>query len=234
MKALFWDFDGTLVDSRQKNYQVTKKLISSSTNKDLSEISFLKSFETYKKGITRFSNWRDIYQSGFGLNAEETDSIGSLWTEFQLNDNTPVPLFKGIEDVFRMYGDYPNVIISQNSKQNIVQILEENKISSFFDMILGFEEVDIRKQKPDPTAFLNCIKNLSLMNNHTIFYIGDHETDIKFARNTTEVLESNHSTSTIKSIGVFYGNDQQVSDWKIRPDYVANFPADIIRIIDNW
>ena len=233
MKALFWDFDGTLVDSRQKNYQVTKRLITASTNKDLGDISFLDSFENYKKGITRYSNWRDIYQSGFGLNPEETDAIGSLWTEFQLNDHTPVPLFDGIKDVFDMYGDFPNVIISQNSKQNIAQILEANKISSFFDLILGFEEVDIRKQKPHPTAFIKCIENLSLMDDYTIYYIGDHETDVKFARNTSEILKSHNSTSTIKSIGVFYGNDQQVSDWKIRPDFVANFPKEIIKIIDN-
>ena len=234
MKALFWDFDGTLVDSRQKNYQVTKRLITASTNKDLGDISFLETFENYKKGIARYSNWRDIYQSGFGLSPEETDAIGSLWTEFQLNDNTPVPIFSGIEDVFKVYGDSPNIIISQNSKQNIVQILEENKISSFFNMILGFEEVDIRKQKPDPTAFINCIEYLSLKNDYAIYYIGDHETDVKFARNTSEILMSNNSTSTIKSIGVFYGNDQQVSDWKIKPDFAANSPADIIRIIDDW
>jgi HAD superfamily hydrolase (TIGR01549 family) len=233
MKALFWDFDGTLVDSRRKNYQVTKKLITTSTDKDLSKISFLKSFESYKEGITQYSNWRDIYQTGFGLNAEETDLIGSLWTEFQLNDNTPVPIFEGIEDIFKMYGDDTNVIISQNSRENIIQILEENKISSFFDMIVGFEEVDIRKQKPDPTAFIYCIENLSLINDYTIFYIGDHETDIKFARNTSESLKSNHSTTIIKSIGVFYGNDQSVFDWSIKPDFVANSPPDIIHVIDS-
>lgn len=233
MKALFWDFDGTLVDSRRKNYQVTKSIISHSTNKNLDTIPFLNSFENYKKGIAQYSNWRDIYQSGFNLSAAQTDTIGRLWTEFQLNDDTPTPLFKGIRDVLREYGYCPNIIISQNSKQNIFQILEENEIESFFNLIIGFEEVDIREQKPDPTGFLNCIEDLSLTDGYDIYYIGDHETDVIFARNTSGVLKSIHATSTIKSIGVFYGNDQSVFDWKNKPDYAANSPKDIIQIIEN-
>jgi HAD superfamily hydrolase (TIGR01549 family) len=233
MKALFWDFDGTLVDSRQKNYEVTKNIISHSTHKNLSTIPFLKSFDNYKKGIAQFSNWRDIYQTGFGLSAEETDTVGKLWTKFQLNDKTHVPLFAEIRDVFNKYGDSPNVIISQNSRQNILQILEDNQISSYFNLILGFEEVDIREQKPDPAGFLKSIEELSLTDCYDIYYIGDHETDVIFARNASKVLKSLSSTSTMKSIGVFYGNDQSVSDWNIKPDFVVNSPREIIQIIDN-
>jgi beta-phosphoglucomutase-like phosphatase (HAD superfamily) len=99
MKALFWDFDGTLVDSRLKNYQVTKKIIEDTTNKDPINLPFLKSFENYKNGIAGFTNWRDIYKTGIGLSDDETDQIGRLWTEYQLNDITHTPLFGGIKEV---------------------------------------------------------------------------------------------------------------------------------------
>jgi HAD superfamily hydrolase (TIGR01549 family) len=231
MKALFWDFDGTLVDSRLRNYEVTKKIIRDSTTKDILTIPFLQSFENYKKGIAEYSNWRDIYQSGFNLSAEETDVIGQLWTDFQLRDDTHAPLFEGLEDVLTTFKNSTNVIISQNAKQNIIQILDENKITEYFDRIVGFEEVGIREQKPDPSGFLKCIKELSLTNNVTIYYIGDHETDVVFAKNTFEILKANNSTSTIISIGVFYGNDQSVSDWKVKPDFVALSPVDLLDII---
>jgi HAD superfamily hydrolase (TIGR01549 family) len=233
MKALFWDFDGTLVDSRLKNYQVTKKIIEDTTKKDLSTISFLKSFENYKKGIARYTNWRDIYQTGVNLSDKETDQIGGLWTEYQLNDVTRTPLFSGIKEVLTNFNIYPNVIISQNSKQNIFQVLTENEIVSPFNLIIGFEEVDIRKQKPDPAGFLNCINDLSLNNDYRIFYIGDHETDIIFANNAAQALKSMSSTTKVLSIGAFYGNDQSVSDWTIKPNFIANTPADIIQIINN-
>jgi phosphoglycolate phosphatase-like HAD superfamily hydrolase len=232
MKALFWDFDGTLVDSRLKNYQVTKKIIET-TSKNPINIPFLKSFENYKHGIAGFTNWRDIYKTGIGLSDEETDQIGGLWTEYQLNDITNTPLFSGIKEVLTMFSHYPNVIISQNSKQNIFKILNKNDIVSSFDMIIGFEEVDIRKQKPDPTAFLKCIDELSFNDNSYIYYIGDHETDVIFANNTAEVLKSRKSTTTIVSIGAFYGNDQSVSDWETEPDFVAHTPADLVQIINN-
>jgi HAD superfamily hydrolase (TIGR01549 family) len=233
MKALFWDFDGTLVDSRLKNYQVTKKIITHSTNKDFNTIPFLKSFENYKKGIANFSNWREIYQKGINLSAEETDTIGRLWTEFQLGDDTRAPLFDGLSEVISKYGDLPNVIISQNSRRNILQILDDNNIASYFNLIIGFEEVDIRKQKPDPAGFFKCIEDLSLTHDHLIYFIGDHETDIVFANNASQVLKSMKSNTRILSIGAFYGNDQSVSDWRVQPDFVAKIPEDIIQIINN-
>ena len=233
MKALFWDFDGTLVDSRLKNFQVTKKIIDDNTDKDLETIPFLQSFENYKKGITKFSNWRDIYQSGFALSAEETDRVGRYWTEYQLSDKTITPVFKGILDVLTVYKEYPNVIISQNSRKNIKQVLQNNNIASVFNLILGFEEVDIRKQKPDPDSFLKGIDTLSLKNDFQIFYIGDHETDVTFARNAANVLKADNYNSSIQSIGVFYGNDQSIDDWDIKPDFVAETPKDIIHIIEG-
>jgi phosphoglycolate phosphatase-like HAD superfamily hydrolase len=233
MKALFWDFDGTLVDSRLKNYQVTKKIVENTTNKDPMNIPFLKSFENYKSGIARFTNWRDIYKNGINLSDEETDQIGRLWTEYQLNDSTHTPLFSGINEVVTMFSKYPNVIISQNSRQNILQILNENQIVSHFKMIIGFEEVDIRKQKPDPAGLIKGIDDLSLNNHDLIYYIGDHETDVVFANNAAEVLKSRQSTNTIISIGAFYGNDQSVTDWRIRPNFIANTPNDIIQIING-
>jgi len=233
MKALFWDFDSTLVDSRLKNYHVTKKIIEDTINKDLRDISFLKTFENYKQGIAQYINWRDIYITAIGLSELETDKIGRAWTEYQLNDNTHTPLFSGIREVLNNFSSYPNVIISQNSRQNIYQVLHENKITSPFNLIIGFEEVDIRKQKPDPTGFLQGINDLSLTNDYTIYYIGDHETDIIFAKNAAEELKSIKSTTTVLSIGAFYGNDQSVSDWKIKPDFIANSPDDIIPIVNN-
>jgi HAD superfamily hydrolase (TIGR01549 family) len=234
MKVLFWDFDGTLIDTRQKNYNVTQKIVHHVTGNDPQQYNFIKSFENYKKGIAQISNWRAIYQQYFQFNDELTDQVGHMWTEFQLNDTTPTPLFCGIEKVLSTYSELPMAIVSQNAKASILQQLDENNILDHFNYIIGFEEIDIRKQKPEPDGLLMCLEKLEITNGSTVFYIGDHETDVLLAGNTNKVLRSQNSSTQIVSIGAFYGNDQKITEWRIKPDYHVNQAADIIEVIGRY
>jgi len=233
MKALFWDYDGTLVDTRQKNYQVTRDIIQDVTGRDPAAFALLRSFENYKKGLATITNWRDIYQNHFGFSPDQTDRVGNLWAEFQMKDLTPANLFEGITEVVRTYQDLPQVIISQNASNGIRGLLEDNNLAGCFNMIIGYEEVDIRKQKPEPDGFLICLEKLSLLNNFTIYYIGDHEADVLFVQKTKKVLESMQVSTRLVSIGAFYGNDQNISQWTLKPDYSVNNPSHIVAIVNS-
>lgn len=234
MKVLFWDFDGTLIDTRQKNYYVTKAIIQDVTGNDPQQYNFIKTFENYKRDIAKISNWREIYKIYFGFDDEQTDSVGSLWTEYQLRDRTPTPLFSGIEGVVSTFSHFPMAIISQNAKASIHKQLEENNIEDHFNCIIGFEEVDIRKQKPEPEGILICLEKLEIENGSTVFYIGDHETDVLLAKNANDALQLQDSSTRVISVGAFYGNDQKVSDWKVKPDYHVNHVVEIIDIIKRF
>ena len=72
MKALFWDYDGTLVDTRKKNYHVTKKIIQDVTNGRADEFMMLRSYENYISRISEITNWRNFYQEEFGFSDAET------------------------------------------------------------------------------------------------------------------------------------------------------------------
>ena len=233
MKALFWDYDGTLVDTRQKNYQVTRNIIKEVTGSDPATFSLLRSFENYKKGIVTIKNWRDIYQNHFGFSPDQTDRVGNLWAEFQMKDQTSANLFEGITEVVRTYQDLPQVIISQNASDGIRGVLEDNDLTDCFNMIIGYEEVDIRKQKPEPDGFLICLEKLSLTNDFTIYYVGDHEADVLFVQKTKKVLESMQVSTRLVSIGAFYGNDQNISQWTLKPDYSVKNPFHIVEIVNS-
>jgi len=231
--AVIWDFDGTLVDTRQKNLNVTRKIIAKVSGRGWNEFSVLKSIEQYHFAHNKATNWREFYKQSFSFGEQQTDESGKLWTSYQLEDNTPVLLINGIYDAIAVIGNIPQGIVSQNSKSNIERILEEKEISSYFKVIVGYEEVELKNQKPAPDGLLICIEKLVGHNSGYIFYIGDHETDIKCVLNANNILSENKIDMKIISIGALYGFDVDPSDWSNAPDYQAHKVEDVINIINE-
>ena len=62
-------------------------------------------------------------------------------------------------------------IVSQNSKNSISTTIDEKGLLSHFRYIVGYEEVDLRKQKPAPDGLLLCIQKLSNSDHGCVFYI---------------------------------------------------------------
>ena len=232
LKAIIWDYDGTLVDTRQKNLNVTKNLIKDISGRNTDEIPILKDVEKYHQATMKTSNWRKLYQEEFQLSEEQINEAGSLWTEYQLSDNTPVTVFDGIERGISSLGSIPQGIVSQNSKSNVIRQLEKEGLIKHFGYIVGHEEVEIDKQKPEPDGLINCIDELIGPKKGVIFYIGDHEMDIQCAMNANRVLQD--TELKICSIGAFYGSDLDTSDWRVQPDYEAYRVQDMFDIINNF
>ena len=233
IKAIIWDYDGTLVDTHIKNLNVTRKIIEHITGKNPENLQPLYNLNNYRIVTKKAENWRTLYKNEFGLNENEIDEAGILWSEFQLKDETEVPFYDGITEVIIALKDYPHGIVSQNSRENIKQFLQKSKMLKYFENILGYEEVESSKQKPEPDGLLQCISELVPFNTGTVIYIGDHETDIRCAINANKVFKENGSTLIIISIGAFYDADANISNWKVQPDFVAEKVKDIIEIIET-
>ncbi len=231
--AIIWDYDGTLVDSRRKNLNVTRKIVSKILKGDPSEIPALSSLSNYHHAHIKATNWREFYEESFGLTEEQTDEAGRMWTEFQIKDNTPIPLMDGVEDVIFSLNKYPQGIVSQNSRSNIIRYLKEKNLLSYFKDIVGYEEVSMERQKPIPDGLLLCIERLTDFKPGYVFYIGDHETDVRCAFNANNILKKNNAGIKIISIGAFYGFDVDRSEWSVLPDHKIQSADDIIDVIDN-
>ena len=231
IRAIIWDYDGTLVDSRQKNLNVTRKIIEKVSGKEAGRFSLLQSMETYQKVTMEMMNWREFYRDQFQLTEDQIDEAGGLWTKFQLSDETPVTVYSGIHEVISSAGEFPQGIVSQNSKSNVMRQLERENLSRHFSSIIGYEEVGFNNQKPHPEGLLKCMEQLFDMKEGNIFYIGDHETDILCARNTNEALKDSGKNLNVITIGALYGTGTQTDNWSVQPDYVAQTVGDLLEYI---
>jgi HAD superfamily hydrolase (TIGR01549 family) len=232
--AIIWDYDGTLVDSRQKNLNVTRKIISKILKGDPSEIPALSSLSNYHQAHIKATNWREFYEESFGFDERQTDDAGRMWTGYQLEDQTTIPLIHGVEEVIISLRGFPQGIVSQNSKSIIAKYLEDNNLLSYFDEIIGYEQVDLKRQKPYPDGLLMCIERLTDSGSGYVLYVGDHETDVQCALNANNILSENKAEIKIISVGAFYGFNVDTSGWSVLPDYQIQNAADIKSIVNNF
>ena len=228
--AFIWDFDGTLADTRLRNYRVVRRLIEEAAGTSPDTIPALASRDTYDRVNRQFVNWRELYTREFGFSEEETDRLGRLWEAYQLRDETPVDLFAGVTDVLSALELTPHGIVSQNARAQIARTLDAAGITRHFGVIVGCEEVHIKRQKPEPDGLLACLKTLSGFGPGRAVYIGDHETDVRCARNAAKALAARGSALELVSLAVQFTGTGDPGQWAYPPDYVARSPREIIDI----
>jgi HAD superfamily hydrolase (TIGR01549 family) len=234
IKAIIWDYDGTLVDSRIKNLNVTRKIIEKATGKNYAEFPALANLPDFEKAHQHAENWRDFYYREFKFTEEQSNHIGAWWTEFQLSDNTKVELFPGIFPMLSSLKKYPHAVVSQNSRENILNTLQAQNINDIITCVVGFEEVKIDRQKPYPDGLLKCFEQINAGSEGFVFYIGDHEGDTELVYNTNKYLRNTHSNLKVISIGAFYIFPTDTSNWKYKPDYEANTTEEVLDIINKF
>jgi HAD superfamily hydrolase (TIGR01549 family) len=232
--AIIWDYDGTLVDSRQKNLNVTRKIVKEILGGDPAEIPALSSLTNYHQAHIKATNWREFYKESFGFDENQTDDAGRMWTGYQLEDQTQIPIIDGIKKIIIELGGLPQGIVSQNSKSIIVKYLEDKNLLSYFQEIIGYEQVDLKRQKPYPDGLLMCIDRLTNSKSGYVLYVGDHETDVRCTVNANTILSEKNKDIKIVSIGAFYGFDVDTSGWNVLPDHQIKNAADIKSIVNNF
>jgi HAD superfamily hydrolase (TIGR01549 family) len=233
LKAIIWDYDGTLVDTRQKNLNVTRNIIESLLKTESSAFTALQTLENYTCATRKISNWREFYRQELNLSDQQIDEAGRMWTPYQLMDHTDATIFEGIDTVIGNLTDFPHGIVSQNSKTSITRNLKKLRMLPFFNHIVGYEEVELKQQKPEPDGLLSCLKKLSISDSGNVCYIGDHQTDVLCVRAANRVLQQNGARINVFSIGACYESGTDTSTWDVRPDYEAHRVQDIPKIIEN-
>ena len=231
LKAVLWDFDGTLADTRRRNLSVNRRIVEEMTGTPWREIPALSSVEAYLAAWSRVSNWQELYTDAFGLGPELIESASQRWAPYQLDDSTEVPLFPGIEDVLAELKSFPQAVVSQNDRSIIARVLEDNGVGHFFSAIVGFAEVEIDRQKPAPDGLLRALEILGVEEPATALYIGDHETDILCAANANRDLTAMGHELWFRSVAVFYAGNGNHTDWTVAPDHRVDRPWEITQLV---
>ena len=231
--AVIWDYDGTIVDTRIKNLNVSRKIIDNISEAGWNNFPVLQTLENYHTAHTKATNWREFYKQCFGFNDTQIDEAGRMWTGYQLEDQTPIPLIDGVEDAVKSLQSFPQGIVSQNSREIINKFLNEKNLLSYFNTVIGYEEVDLSRQKPHPDGLLMCIEKFTDSKPGVIMYIGDHETDARCAENANNILIDSKEDIKIVSVGAFYGFKVDTSDWRVLPDHHIQNAVDIVDVINK-
>ena len=231
--AVVWDFDGTLVDSSVKNWGVSRAIIEHITAQPADTFEALASLAGYRAALAGTQNWREFYARAFGLSEADIDRAGGLWAPYQLRDTTPTPLIAGIPEVLRSLRHLPQGIVSQNARQAIAAVLDGNGLGGRFPAVIGFEEVDLRRQKPAPEGLLRCVELLTAMRPGHVFYIGDHETDAVCAARANAVLAERKGGVKVISIAALYAAEKPVA-WAVEPDHTVSRPHEIVEIVAHY
>jgi HAD superfamily hydrolase (TIGR01549 family) len=227
--SFIWDFDGTLADTRLHNYRILRRLLADAAGA-LDRFPALASPETYDRMQRRHVNWRDVYTREFGFSDAETDRLGSLWSEYQHTEPTPATVFAGLGEVLRALSGAAHGVVSQNARSQILRTLEHAGLAALFGAVLGYDSVHLARQKPAPDGFLACLAALSPHPPRRIVGVGDHETDVRSARNAARALAERGVDCECVTIAVCFVDGVDPAAWTEQPDHVARTPADILRI----
>lgn len=229
LAAVLWDFDGTLADTRRRNYDVVRRILRDVTGRAAEAVPALVTFEVFTATVRRYVNWRDLYTAEFGFSEDETDRVGRLWTEYQLADETPVPLFDGIAAVLGALTGPRHGIVSMNGRRQIARTMAAARVEHHFQAIVGWEDVPIRRQKPEPDGMLQCLAALlpPSSGGGIVLYVGDHETDARCAANANAALRARGADVRVLAVAACFTGEDDPGGWSTRPDYVARHPREV-------
>lgn len=229
--AVLWDYDGTLVNSVPKNIAITKQILSVVAPRLTGERlpKQLQTEKDYRIANHQSKNWQDLYINYYGMTENEMRKAGDFWTEYQLKNTTPVMVFSEIRETLNQIL-LPQGICSQNSSENIMQVLKENDLSHKFQAIIGYDDIPNTRQKPDSYSGIACLNQLfTSLKNKTIIYIGDHEGDVEFARNIEKEIGNGS-----KAVAVIVKYSGAITDsWKFKPDFEIKSPRELLNLIKN-
>ena len=229
--AVIWDFDGTLVDTLEKNLNVTRRIVAEMTGEPVGRYPMLETLEAYRAAVGRAENWRSVYRRELGFDDPDIDRAGSLWGPFQLADETPVTLFDGIAELVGGLGHVPQGVVSQNSLRYIADVLATAGLGRYFRHIVGYEEVPAAQQKPAPDGLLACIEALTGLAPGRVFYVGDHETDIRCAFAAQAELDRRDVAVEIVAVGVEFGGYR--TEWAVAPHCAVRVPGELLDVIQS-
>lgn len=229
--AILWDYDGTIVNSVQKNIDITKRILSEIAPRLTGENlpSCLTSPELYHKANHVSVNWQDLYLNFYGLTEEEMYDAGALWTPYQLDNSIPVSLFDKVSETINEI-EIPQAVCSQNTSKIIHQVLHEHELHNNFKTIIGYDDVPMHVQKPHAFGGIKCLKEIFEGDyRKNIIYIGDHEVDVEFSRNMAKEIGNQHQ---VISILVKYSG-ANASNWDLKPDYEIDSPVELLQILKS-
>lgn len=150
MKTIFFDNDGTLVDTETIYFEATKAI--------LKEVDIDMSKEWFIDFVLRknCSSWKLL--EGRGFSDKEVEFLkkkrNNYYAKLLKKDVQLLP--EVLETLEKLYGKVKMGVVTSSRKQHFEIILEKTGIARFFEFFVVNE--DVKNEKPNPEPYLLALK----------------------------------------------------------------------------
>jgi pyrophosphatase PpaX len=206
MKAIIFDFDGTIADTLPICYDAFQYVFKEFDNKDLSSEEIKEMFGPSETGIIRENL----------SNKNKDKAIEMFYTKYAENHEHLVKQNKDIDEML-LYLKENGVklgIVTGKARRSLDISLEALKLEEFFDIIITGD--DVKKPKPDPEGVIQALTLLNVQSDEAMF-IGDSDADIHAG------LQAN-----LYTVGVQWLPEFQTSEFAVQPDRIFTRIAEFI------
>ena len=170
LRAIIFDCDGVMFDSRQANINFYNQLLARFNLPPMAqdEIDFV-----------HMSTGRDSVKHIFRKTShfEEADAyrLQMEYTPF-IKDMIPAP---GLDDLLSTLQSDFLLAVATNRSNTIDEVLHLNGLTGFFDMVVS--SLDVKNPKPHPESLLKILRFFEIQPDEAV-YIGDSTVDLDAAR----------------------------------------------------
>ncbi len=169
LKAVIFDVDGVLVDSKEANIAFFQALLGKAGYKDIDREDILACFH--------LPLWQSLEKLIGSTDQVEIQRIFDMASDVSLRNRSLLQFPEKLEDVLeQLHQKYKLAIVTSRIKVGIDDIFNAKEIKHLFDVVVTFE--DYSNPKPHPEPLQVALKRLDVGAEEAI-YIGDSPTDIE-------------------------------------------------------
>lgn len=168
LRAVLFDWDGTLVDSAESSYRCYVRLFG----------SFGIGFDRASFERTYSPNWYRTY-ADVGLPESRWAEADARWLELYAEEGSQ--LIPGAREALGRLRDAGLLqgLVTSGDRERVARELVELEIDAFFRVVVCSQ--DTRMKKPHPEALLTALDRLGVPPAETA-YVGDSREDVEMAR----------------------------------------------------
>lgn len=171
IKAILFDVDGVLVDSRETVERFRKKLFKIAGHSDIDEKHVTDGFHLPLKAVVD-----NALKSKGVKDQKEIDRVYELSFNPAVREGQEFKFPEELEKVLKeLHEEFKLGIITSRIKLGLDEIFEIKPIEKYFDIIITLD--DVQNHKPHPEPLEKAVRKLGIKPDEAV-YIGDSETDI--------------------------------------------------------
>lgn len=216
MKAVFFDLDGTLIDSAEDLANSINFMLKS-IGKNPYDIELIKTWVgngatmLVKRALSGSFEVGDIDENEF------KKALNIFMEHYKNNLCIKTQMYPGVKETLDKLKAKKLAIITNKPFKFVTPILKEFKIDGYFDLILGGDSLDEKKPSKKPLLF--ACEKLNVSPSDTIM-VGDSKNDILAAKR-----------AGIKSIAITHGYSQGEDIKGLDADFVVDDIREILKVM---